>query len=147
MGCDETTCPSEAACIRTFPVQFLSKPCNPFCEDRQCQSPADGGRGSDAGLGGALPPCEPICPQDPTTTSLNETCPDGPTNDCTADEICLEEGVCAPLSTELRFCLKVCGSNGDCRGGYVCRPTGIEGNELLSTTPCAQTAVCAPAPQ
>src|SRR5579863_6385169 len=94
VGCDETTCPSEAACIRTFPVQFLSTRCDPFCEDRQCQSPADGGARSDAGTDGALPTCEPICPQDSTPTSTNETCPNGPTNDCTADEICLEEGLC-----------------------------------------------------
>ncbi len=145
MGCDETTCPSEATCVRSFPVQFLSKPCNPFCEDRRCQSLADGGTGSDAGTEGALFSCEPLCPQGSPITPANATCPNGPTNDCTADEICLEEGLCAPRSTEMRFCLKVCGSNSDCRSGYVCRPTGTEGNEALSATPCTQTSFCAPA--
>lgn len=147
VGCDETTCPSEAACIRTFPVEFLTKPCNPYCEDRPCQSPADGGTGGDAGMGAALSLCEPVCGQDSTTTSTSNPCPNGPTNDCTADEVCLEEGLCAPMSTEARFCLKTCGSNSDCRGGYVCRPTGTAGNELLSATPCAQTSICTPAPQ
>ncbi len=33
-GCNETTCPSEATCIRYFPAQFLTKPCNPAAEDR-----------------------------------------------------------------------------------------------------------------
>jgi len=146
LGCDETTCPSEATCVRTFPVQFLSMPCNPFCEDRQCQSRADGGAGSDAGTDGGLPPCEPICPQG-SMTSTNEACPSGPTNDCTADEICLDEGLCAPRSSEMRFCLKVCGSDSDCRTGYICRPTGTAGNEALSATPCTQTAFCGPATQ
>ena len=57
-GCDETTCPSEAACIRYFPVQFLTKPCNPYCEDRQGLTVPDAG--SDAGMSvdaGALPLC------------------------------------------------------------------------------------------
>jgi hypothetical protein len=143
LGCDETTCPSEAACIRTYPAQFLSTSCNPFCEDRQCQSAADGG----AGMDGRLPPCEPICPQDSQLASTDEACPNGPTNDCTADELCLDEGLCAPRSTEMRYCLKVCGSNSDCRSGYICRPTGSAGNEALSTSPCAQTAFCAPATQ
>ena len=54
LGCDETTCPSEAACIRFFPVQFLTKPCNPYCEDRQGlpmpPGGADGGMSVDAGM-------------------------------------------------------------------------------------------------
>lgn len=27
-GCDETSCPDDAACLRYFPAQFLTKPCN-----------------------------------------------------------------------------------------------------------------------
>ncbi len=146
-GCDETTCPSEAACIRFFPVQFLTKPCNPYCEDRQGLSVPDAG--SDAGMSvdaGALPLCPGLFAPAPANQPGNQAvCPNGPTNDCTADEICLDAGLCAPRSTEARYCALVCSSNSDCRSGYVCRPTGVEGSVLLSATPCAQTSFCAPA--
>jgi hypothetical protein len=148
LGCDETTCPSEAACIRFFPVQYLTKPCNPYCEDRQGLPVSDAG--SDAGMSldaGALPLCPGLFPQGGSAAQAanQAVCPDGPTNDCTADEICLDTGLCAPRSTEVRYCELVCSGNGDCRGGYVCRPSGIEGSVLLSATPCAQTSFCAPA--
>jgi len=140
LGCNETTCPSEATCVRYFPVQFLTKPCNPFCEDQYCLAGADGGTSSDAG-------CPMLCPQSSPQESLADTCPNGPTNDCTADEICLEEGLCAPRSSEMRFCAEVCATSNDCRDGYICRPTGTAGSVALSATPCTQTSFCAPAGQ
>ncbi|HVV53620.1 MAG TPA: hypothetical protein VHO06_28450 [Polyangia bacterium] len=151
LGCDETTCPSEAACIRYFPVQYLTKPCNPYCEDRtSLPTPAgDGGMSVDAGMSldaGGFPACPGAFPVDAAGgPDPQAICPNGPTNDCTADEICLDVGLCAPRSTEVRYCAKTCSSNGDCRSGYDCRPTGLEGTVLLSATPCAQTAVCVPA--
>jgi hypothetical protein len=30
-GCDQSSCPSSSACIRTFPTEFLSTPCDPTC--------------------------------------------------------------------------------------------------------------------
>ena len=41
-GCDETSCPDEAACIRYFPAQYLTKPCDPTRDpamrrDRLCR--------------------------------------------------------------------------------------------------------------
>jgi hypothetical protein len=155
-GCDETTCPSEAACIRFFPVQFLTKPCNPYCEDRQglpVPPPAagtnlDAGMSLDAGLmsldAGPLPLCPGVFPQEAGQEAL-AVCPNGPTNDCTAAETCLDVGICAPRTTEVRYCMRTCGSNGDCRDGYTCRPTGVAGAFLLSKTPCAQTSICVPA--
>jgi hypothetical protein len=142
LGCDETTCPSEATCVRYFPVQFLSKPCNPFCEDQHC-SP---GTGADSASGDAAA-CPMLCPAGSPQGSPVDPCPNGPTNDCTADEICLDEGLCAPRSTEMRFCAFVCASDADCRGGYICRPTGTAGSLALSATPCTQTAFCSPASQ
>jgi hypothetical protein len=136
LGCNETTCPSEATCVRNFPAQFLTTPCNPFCEDRACGT---GDGGSDAG-------CPLVCPLNSPPGSPADSCPNGPTNDCTADEICLDEGLCAPRSSEMRFCAKVCASNSDCRSGYICRQTGTAGSVVLSATPCIQTAFCSPAP-
>lgn len=142
LGCDETTCPSEATCIRYFPSAFLTKPCNPYCEDRQgLTSSADAGTTDDAGSA-VPPPCPAKFP--PTPGSTSPVCPNGPTNDCTADEVCLDSGLCAPRSTEIRYCAKVCSSNDDCRSGYVCRPTGTAGSFELSSVSCRQTAFCSP---
>lgn len=129
MGCDETTCPSEAICIRYFPTAFLTKPCNPSCEDvtnpdpdAGCDSLADGGAGADGGAAA------------------------GPRSDCTADEICLVSGVCAPRSTERRYCAKGCGSDGDCRDGYECRLAGREGSMALTSGVDVSVSFCAPRP-
>ena len=130
LGCDETSCPSEATCVRFFPSQFLTTPCNPLCEDQACASqPVDGGAADDAG------PNNPACP-----------CPGARTNDCTSDEICLDEGRCAPRVTERRMCMRACGGNGDCRGGYICRVAGTGGSMKLSMDPNVTARFCAPAP-
>jgi hypothetical protein len=76
VGCDYTTCPDEAACIRFFTGDFANKPC------------------------------------DPTITNDPK---------CTPDEMCSLQGHCVPRSSEVRYCMKKCDSNGDCRGGYECR--------------------------
>jgi hypothetical protein len=75
-GCDYSTCPDEAVCIRFFTGDFANKACNPLNEE------------------------------DPA---------------CTPDELCSIEGHCVPRSSENRFCMKKCDSNGDCRDGYQCR--------------------------
>jgi hypothetical protein len=47
-GCNETSCPDEAACIRYFPAQYLTKPCTPpapatGCDAGECvPTPATG---------------------------------------------------------------------------------------------------------
>ena len=96
-GCDERSCPEEAACMRYFPAQFLTKPCDP-------KAPSD----------------------------------------CIADEICLDSGVCAPLSTELRYCVKTCASVDDCREGYECRLAGTRGSMVLTPSSTAVVNFCAP---
>jgi len=98
-GCDETSCPEEAVCMRYFPAQFLTTP------------------------------CDPAHPNDPS---------------CEADEICLDAGVCAPLSTELRYCVKTCASVSDCREGYECRLAGTRGSLALTANPEAVVNFCAP---
>lgn len=120
-NCDERSCPSDSACIRFFPTQFLTKACNPACED--------------------LP-----CLRDPEATEEQGRCPEGcPTNDCGVDELCLDAGVCAPRTTERRYCQKTCGDNGDCRGGYECRVAGAKGSMALTTDLSKQVRFCAPA--
>jgi hypothetical protein len=99
-GCDETSCPEEAVCIRYFPAQFLTTPCD-----------AD---------------------------------PNVRVSGCTADETCLKEGLCAPLSTELRYCVKRCSKDDDCRGGYECRMAGTRGSAALTSNPADVIHFCAP---
>lgn len=73
MGCDYSTCPSGAACIRFFTGAFA-----------------------------------------------NRTCQDSP-DECSLDELCDINKLCVPRSSEIRYCMKTCSSNGDCRDGYECR--------------------------
>jgi len=104
-GCDQSSCPEEAACIRYFPAQFLTRACDPHNLTPHCDD-AD------------------VC--------------------CRSDEICLDSGLCAPLSTELRYCVKTCSSNDDCRGGYECRLAGTRGSMALTSNVDAIVHFCAP---
>jgi hypothetical protein len=40
---------------------------------------------------------------------------------CSLDELCDLRGYCAPANSEVRFCMRKCESDGDCRDGYECR--------------------------
>ena len=77
---------------------------------------------------------------------LTEPCaPNGSETGCSPDELCVD-GKCARRSTELRYCVKRCSSNDDCRGGYECRLAGTRGSIPLtsSSDPNAQFHFCAP---
>lgn len=63
--------------------------------------------------------------------------PCGNDSDCTSTELCLPhlpQGYCVPRASERRYCERKCGSNGDCRGGYLCREAAIEGNPPTQST-------------
>lgn len=72
LGCDSSTCPDEAVCVRFFTGNFTNKQCT-----------------------GA--------------------------QDCSLDELCSVTGNCVARSSEIRYCMRTCGSDGDCRDGYECR--------------------------
>jgi hypothetical protein len=113
-GCDDKSCPDESVCIRTFPQQYLTKPCDPLCEDSPCANGAAG------------------C-----------ACAGAATDDCTTDEICIDSGLCARQAFERRYCAKSCGDNGDCRGSYECRASGTRGNFALVQGNGAAVRFCA----
>ncbi|HEY5944343.1 MAG TPA: hypothetical protein VIV40_02580 [Kofleriaceae bacterium] len=71
-GCDFSTCPEEAACIRFFSGTFNNRDC-----DTQ--------------------------------------------NDCSLDELCSLTKKCVPRSSDVRYCMRTCDNDGDCRDGYECR--------------------------
>ena len=123
-GCDARSCPSDSACVRFFPRPPVIDPSTPTC--------------------------------DPAAAA---TCSGGPAAGtcCEADEVCLPTpkealdgvavpGVCVRATLEKRACVQSCGSNGDCRGGYVCRSTGTCGTIALVLDPNAVPKYCAPSP-
>lgn len=65
-------------------------------------------------------PCTWVTPD--TCSNAVETSP----SYCPADQICIPDGFCVPRVSERRFCEKSCGSNSDCRAGYVCREAGVQ---------------------
>jgi hypothetical protein len=93
----------------------------------------------------------------PTTTP----CPDpnaapGTVGECQPDELCVvcgpsssqpnPQSCCVPSVSERRYCAFKCGSNGDCRGGYVCRTSATNGSLALTSDPNSITTAkfCAP---
>ena len=141
-GCDEKFCPSEAVCIRIFPYE-VSRP--------TCQHASDA----------------PFCPAGTGVCRSDDTCGCTQDSQCTSDGLCVPDvptvpgvrnGYCVPRTSERRYCERTCGNNGDCRGGYVCREAGVEGNIPVTNTygsiamvanASTSTVVkfCAPAPQ
>lgn len=63
--------------------------------------------------------------------------------ECGAGELCLPEGRCAPLDAERRYCMRTCGSGGDCRSGYECRTAGTAGSVALVNDPTKVVRYCA----
>jgi hypothetical protein len=97
-GCDFSTCPGEAVCVQFFTGNFSNKPCDP-------NMPADP----------TMPdPAMPTGPPIPTTCSADVNC-------CSLDELCSLSEHCVPRSSEVRYCMRTCSSDGDCRDGYECR--------------------------
>ena len=124
IGCDEKSCPSEAVCIRIFPYE-VSRPA--------CQYSPDASNASNAS----------VCPIGTGVCQGDNICGCTQDSDCTSDGLCVPDvtqvpdvthGYCVPRTSERRYCERNCGNNGDCRGGYVCREAGIEGNTPLTST-------------
>jgi hypothetical protein len=79
-GCDATSCPDESVCVRFFPEQYLTKPCDPACEDvatPDCQ----GGQVKDLCLASELCLDEGLCaPRAVERRLCEKTC--GNSGDC-----------------------------------------------------------------
>lgn len=72
-----------------------------------------------------------------------------PRDDCSAQEICLPEGLCADEITARTSCRRKCKKNGDCRDGYQCVRTGWDGvyqaPDLDNPSNVSETRICIPA--
>ena len=137
-GCDDTSCPSEAVCIRFFEPD-PSLPCDVATQVRDCGVNAvclcdcgepdtngncpvsfEVGEFTDAGIdldGGLQFACQP------STTESSKKQKVG--------------GHCAAEASEHRWCMLRCSNAGDCRsGGFTCETTGTFG-----TLPVAYTVL------
>jgi hypothetical protein len=62
-------------------------------------------------------PGESVCVRFFTGSFSNKECDyAGGGGECSLDELCALSGRCVARSAEVRFCMRTCGSNGDCRG-------------------------------
>ena len=104
----------------------ISGECSPR-GDRFCDTTQPGGYCTIVGCDFGTCPEEAVCvrffPVGNTTLPCDpgrEDLPGG-LDDCTFDEICTLGGYCAPRNSEIRFCMKACDGNSDCREQYECR--------------------------
>ena len=93
--------------------------------DRTCDVSQEGGYCTILGCDYDTCPSEAVCVRFFTADFQNEPCDpaqEGITEmNCSLDEECDLTGHCVDRSAEVRYCMRKCNSNGDCRSGYECR--------------------------
>lgn len=103
---------------------IVASDCSPN-GDRQCDVSSQGGYCTVRGCDFNTCPDEAVCVRFFTGNFSNKDCDPATenvgTDDCGLDELCSLPGKCVPRSSEVRFCMRRCDSNDDCRGGYECR--------------------------
>lgn len=110
-NCDYNTCPDGAACVRFFSLMTNSGLCR----------------------GGLA--ARPDCPAD--TDAAQACCRPGTPGCCLSGQRCLcqdaacQRAYCATDTSERRWCMQACESDGDCREGYRCYQTGQNGSEAI----------------
>jgi hypothetical protein len=99
----------------------LSSECDPS-GGRICDTASPGGYCTIIG-------CDNDCPDGSMCIrffAVGETnLPCSTSDDCTDDELCTLGGSCVPRLAEVRYCMKTCGNNGDCRDDYECRDEAL----------------------
>jgi hypothetical protein len=134
-----------------------SADCDPSGGTRTCDLSQPGGYCIVDGCDARSCPSDSVCarffpeqPLLPVKVCDATAVPPAPTG-CDADEICLPDAnvgaaSCVRAALEKRACVETCGSDGDCRGGYVCQALGMCGNGYLTLNPAVIPKYCAPAP-
>jgi hypothetical protein len=136
----------------------LTSDCNPSGDEgRTCDQFSPQGYCTQLGCDFDTCPEESVCIAFFTGSFSNTTCDplteDLATDSCALDELCAIDGHCVPRSAEIRYCMRTCGDQGDCRGQYECRdlelmkqhggqPVLAPGETLGADVP----SFCAPAP-
>jgi hypothetical protein len=104
----------------------LSSDCSPQ-GDRFCDISSPGGYCTVIGCDFDSCPDEAVCVRFFSVSDSDRTCDPfsedqaSGTDDCTADELCTLSETCVPRTAEIRFCMKKCDYNSDCRDNYECR--------------------------
>lgn len=104
----------------------LAQDCSPN-GDRICADPEPvgtrGGYCTVQGCDVSTCPGSSVCVRFFTGNFTNKVCDHDPANPklCSFDELCALNDHCVPRSSEIRFCMKTCSSDGDCRDQYECR--------------------------
>ena len=97
--------------------------------DRQCDIASNGGYCTIQGCDWNTCPDGSVCVRFYATSFSNRPCnlatEDLSTDDCSLDEACSLEGQCVPQTSEVRYCMKTCDSNDDCRDRYECRDEAL----------------------
>ena len=97
---------------------IVGSDCDPNGQ-RQCDVSQKEGYCTIQGCDYATCPEEAACIRFFTGFFENKDCE---TNEqCTFDELCSLNKKCVPRSSEVRYCMKTCDSDDDCRDGYECR--------------------------
>jgi len=139
-----------------------SADCDPSGGNRTCDLSQPGGYCIVEGCDARSCPDDSVCMRffpeqpllDPTKACDPAAACSGPVSGvcCDVDEKCLPDAknpgqaACARTSLEKRACVQSCGSDGDCRGGYVCRVSGTCGTLALTLDPAGTPKFCAPIP-
>jgi hypothetical protein len=102
----------------------ISSDCSPN-GDRQCDTSSKEGYCTIQGCDYNTCPEEAACIRFFTGDFTNRPCnfetEDASTSVCSFDEICGLSWHCVPRSSEVRYCMRRCESQDDCRDGYECR--------------------------
>jgi hypothetical protein len=127
----------------------ISPDCSPN-GDRTCDTSSTNGYCTIIGCNFDTCPEEAVCVR---FFSVGDTGVECANNDeCSADELCTLGGFCVPRSAEVRFCMRKCGGNDDCRDAYECRDEELmklHGGEPVAPpgeTPDNLESFCAEAP-
>ena len=102
-------------------------------------------------------PNEAICVKVYSSEFLSIACdpdledlPEG-TDDCLPNEVCLPEGLCADEIRARSSCRRQCKKDSNCRDGYQCVATGIDGIYVApdpeDPTAQNQAQICVPVPE
>jgi hypothetical protein len=94
----------------------ISTDCDPNGE-RLCDPASIGGYCTIQGCDVSTCPGESVCIRFFTGSFSNKACDHtNPGDACSFDELCALNDHCVARSSEVRFCMRKCGSEGDCRG-------------------------------
>jgi len=103
---------------------IINSDCDPE-NTRVCDVSSAGGYCTVIGCDYDTCPDEAVCVRFYIASFENRDCvhatEDISTDDCSVDEVCTLRGQCVPQSSEVRYCMRKCGGDGDCRKEYECR--------------------------